>query len=250
MPETILVTDDGPIRTIQINRPEKKNALTLAMYHALAEAIGGAATNDNIRCLIIAGHPTAFCAGNDIGEFVQMANGGSGLGEPILCFLRALVSNERPVVAAVAGPAAGIGTTMLMHCDYVVAADNATFSTPFAALGLTPEAASSLIAPRLMGHARAFELLVMGRPLSAEAAREAGLINTVVPLQELEAEASRAARSISALPREAVLTARQLMRGQPDELLQRIDEEAVLFRERLASTEAQAAFAAFLARKG
>jgi enoyl-CoA hydratase/carnithine racemase len=138
---------------------------------------------------------------------------------------------------------------MLMHCDYVVAAENATFSTPFAALGLTPEAASSLIAPRLMGHARAFELLVMGRPLSAEAARPAGLVNAVVAADVLETEALRAAQAIAALPHEAVRAGRRLLRGSPEELLRRIDEEAVLFKQQLASPEAQAAFAAFLARK-
>lgn len=249
MSDNVLITDDGPIRTIRINRPEKKNALTLAMYEALANGIEKAAGNDNIRCLIIAGQPNTFCAGNDIGDFVDMAKGGGGLGEPTLRFLRALVRNEMPLVAAVAGPAVGIGTTMLMHCDYIVATENAMFSTPFAALGLTPEAASSLIAPRLMGHPRAFELLVMGRPLSAEAARAAGLVNAVVKTESLEAEALRAAQTIAALPREAVLAARRLLRGSQDELLRRIDDEAALFKERLASAEAQAAFAAFLGRK-
>ncbi len=186
MPD-ILITDDGPIRSIRMNRPDKKNALTLAMYEALSVAIHEANALAPIRCLLLTGGP-AFCAGNDINDFVKASRSGA-LAEPVLGFLDALVKNETPIVAAVAGPAVGIGTTMLLHCDYVVAAADAMLSTPFVALGLVPEAASSLIAPRLMGHARAFELLVMGRPLSADAAREAGLVNKVVTPDALEQEA-------------------------------------------------------------
>jgi enoyl-CoA hydratase/carnithine racemase len=138
---------------------------------------------------------------------------------------------------------------MLLHCDHVVAAADARFSTPFARLGILPEAASTLIAPRLMGHARAFSLLVMGRPFDAEAAQAAGIVNTVVPPSDVEAEALKAAQEIAALPPEAVMTARRLMRGTVDELIARIDEEAALFKERIASPEARAAFAAFFARK-
>ena len=160
----ILVADDGAIRTIRMNRPEKKNALTLAMYDTMAEAIEGAAARDDLHCLLIAGHETGFCAGNDIGDFVEMTKTGA-LGAPILRFLHALNRSEKPVVAAVAGRAVGVGTTMLLHCDHVVAAEHALLSTPFVALGLVPEAGSSMIAPRLMGRARAFTLLVLGRPL-------------------------------------------------------------------------------------
>ena len=174
---------------------------------------------------------------------------GGALAEPVLGFLHALVKNETPIVAAVAGPAVGIGTTMLMHCDHVVAASDAVLSTPFVALGLVPEAASSLIAPRLMGHRKAFELLVMGRPLDAEAARAAGLVNTVVPPNQLEDAALKAAHEIAALPPEGVKAARRLMRGATDDLSARVDEEAALFKERLRSDEAKAAFAAFLNRK-
>ncbi len=194
MPD-ILVTDDGAIRTLRMNRPDKKNALTLAMYEGLSAAIREANALPAIRCLLLAGGAT-FCAGNDINDFVKASMGGA-LAEPVLGFLDALVKNETPIVAAVAGPAVGIGTTLLMHCDYVVAATNATLSTPFVALGLVPEAASSLIAPRLMGHPRAFELLVMGHPLDAEAAREAGLVNKVVAPDRLEEAALAAAREIA-----------------------------------------------------
>ena len=166
-----------------------------------------------LRCLLIAGSPTVFCAGNDIGDFLKMATAGGALGTPILRFLYALARCELPLIAAVQGNAVGVGTTMLMHCDHVVAGSDARFSTPFVGLGLVPEAASSLIAPRLMGQARAFSLLVMGRPLSADEAKAAGLVNTVVAPDAVEAEAMKAAREIAALPPQGVLTSRRLMRG-------------------------------------
>jgi len=243
----ILVTDDRAIRTIRMNRPEKKNALTLAMYRLMATAIQEANRMRDIRCLLVTGG-AAFCAGNDINDFVDAGKSGA-LAEPVTSFLDALVRNEKPIVAAVAGPAVGIGVTMLLHCDHVVASSDAMLSTPFVALGLLPEAASTLIIPRLMGHARAFELMVMGRPLDADAARGAGLVNKVVTPAALEGEAVHAAREIGALPPEAVKTARRLMRGPVSELSERIDEEVALFRERLGSDEAKAAFAAFLNRK-
>jgi enoyl-CoA hydratase/carnithine racemase len=247
MPD-ILVADDGPVRTIRMNRPDKKNALTLAMYDAMAEAIEGAGSTSGVRCILIAGAPGAFCAGNDIGDFVKMAQGGA-LGAPILRFLYALARSETPLMAAVSGPAVGVGATMLLNCDHVVAASDAKLSTPFVALGLVPEAASSLIAPRLMGHARAFSLLVMGQPLSADEANAAGIVNSVVPPEELEAAARAAAEKIAALPPEGVRVARRLMRGAPDEIVARIDEEAEAFKTRLTSPDAQAAFMAFLSRK-
>lgn len=247
MSELVLVTDDGPVRTVRMNRPEKKNALTLAMYDAMASAIEGAG-NDQ-RCLLIAGAPTVFCAGNDIGDFLQAAMSGGALGAPILRFLHALARCEKPLVAAVQGNAVGVGTTMLMHCDYVVASTEARLSTPFVGLGLVPEAASSLIAPRLMGQARAFSLLVMGKPLTAVEAKSAGLVNTAVGTEVVEAEAMKAAREIAALPPQGVLASRRLMRGSPDEIIARIDEEAELFKTRLQSTEARTAFEAFMMRK-
>jgi enoyl-CoA hydratase/carnithine racemase len=249
MGDLVIVTDDGPIRTVRMNRPEKKNALTMAMYDAMAEAIESAAQNPALRCLLIAGAPTVFCAGNDIGDFIKMATGEGALGAPILRFLYALARCETPLVAAVQGNAVGVGTTMLLHCDHMVAADNARFATPFVGLGLVPEAASSLIAPRLMGQRRAFSLLVMGRPLSAEEAKAAGLVNTVVPPGAVEAEAMKAAREIAALPPQGVLASRRLMRGNPEEIVARIDAEAEMFKTRLQSAEARAAFEAFLTRK-
>lgn len=249
MSDHVTVADAGPIRTVRMNRVDKKNALTATMYGAMAAALEDANTDSAIRCVVIAGAPGAFSAGNDLGEFSQSATSGEGLAAPVVRFLHALARSERPLIAAVQGVAVGVGTTMLLHCDHVVAGTDARFSTPFVSLGLVPEAASSLLAPRLMGHRRAFELLVMGRPLDATAAHACGLINTVVPPGDVEAEAAKAAGHIAALPAEAVAVSRRLMRGSPDEIAARIDDEVRLFKERLQSAEAQSAFAAFLGRK-
>jgi enoyl-CoA hydratase/carnithine racemase len=249
MSEFVLVTDDGPVRIVRMNRPDKKNALTLAMYEAMSAAIESAEKNPELHCILITGAPTVFCAGNDIGDFLKMAGEDGALGKPIIRFLYALARCELPLVAAVQGNAVGVGTTMLMHCDHVVASHEARFSTPFVSLGLVPEAASSLIAPRLMGHTRAFSMLVMGRPLSADEAKDAGLVNTIVPPNAVEAEAMKVACAIAALPPQAVLASRRLMRGTVDEIVKRIDEEAEQFKSRLQSAEAHAAFEAFMMRK-
>ena len=245
----VIIIDQGPVRTIRMNRPEKKNALTSGMYDSMAQAIETASGASPIRCVVIAGVPGTFSAGNDLGDFMKAATGGEGLGNAVLRFLYSLARAERPLVAAVQGVAVGIGTTMLLHCDYAVAATDARFSTPFVALGLVPEAASSLLAPRLVGHRRAFELLVMGRPLSGEEAKACGLINQVVPADQVEAEAMKAAQTIAALPPEGVAISRRLMKGASDEVVKRIDEEAAAFKQRLGSPEARKAFEAFLSRK-
>jgi enoyl-CoA hydratase/carnithine racemase len=249
MTELVQVSDDGAVRILRMNRPEKKNALTTPMYTAMAEAIESTENASAIRCILIAGVPGAFSAGNDLQEFLAAAQTGVGLGESVVGFLHTLVRAKKPMVAAVQGLAVGIGTTMLLHCDFVVASNDARFSTPFVQLGLVPEAASSLVAPRLMGHRAAFSLLVMGRPLDAVEAKAVGLVNTVVAPSEVEAEALKAAREIASLPPEAVAATRRLMRGTPDELAQRIDVEADLFRARLATAEARTAFETFFARK-
>ena len=248
MAEEVLVADDGAVRLIRMNRPNKKNALTQPMYEAMTATLREAASNDAIRCLMLAGGPGAFCAGADIGEFLESAQSG-GLRPKTVEFLHALAHNQKPLVAAVGGLAVGIGTTMLLHCDYIVAAATATLATPFSRLGLIPEAGSSLLAPRRMGHARAFALLVMGRPLSAEAAKEAGLVNEVVDAALVDQTALKAAQEIAALPPGAIAVSRQLLRGKLDDVVKRIDTETMLFRERLQSDEARAAFAAFLSRK-
>jgi enoyl-CoA hydratase/carnithine racemase len=248
MTDQVAVADEGAVRVIRFNRPEKKNALTQPMYAAITLALRDADDSAAIRCVMLAGAPGAFCAGADIGEFLESAESG-GLRPKTIEFLHALAKTNKPLVAAVGGLAVGIGTTMLLHCDYVVAAESATFATPFTRLGLLPEAGSSLLGPRRMGHARAFALLVMGRPLSAAAAKEAGLINEVVDPAAVEDTAMAAARDIAALPAGAVAQSRALLRGELDEVVRRIDTETMAFRERLQSDEARAAFNAFLSRR-
>jgi enoyl-CoA hydratase/carnithine racemase len=219
------------------------------MYAAMAGAIADANQRREIRCLLIAGAPGAFCAGNDLKEFQEMAKTGGGLEGPVLSFLQALANCEKPLVAAVQGVAVGIGTTMLLHCDYAVCGSDAKFSTPFVGLGLVPEAASSLLAPRLMGHRHAFALLVMGHPLDPQAAKECGLVNAIAAPGDVDALAMKAAQDIAKLPPEAVMASRRLMRGERDDVMARIEEEADYFRERLRSSEAKAAFEAFFSRK-
>jgi enoyl-CoA hydratase/carnithine racemase len=236
---------DGPVQILRFDRPEKKNAITGAMYTTLADALERASRDATIGVSVVLGTPGIFTAGNDIGDFVRMASQG-GLGEPILRFLRALATHERPLLAGVDGLAVGVGTTLLFHCDHVLATARSVFRTPFAALGLVPEAASSLLAPRLMGHQRAFELLVMGHDLDAESALRAGLVSALVGREALEPQILTASRALAALPREAVLASRRLLRGDPAEILAQIEREAERFAERLASPEAEAAFAAFM----
>jgi enoyl-CoA hydratase/carnithine racemase len=249
MTSEVQIADEGPVRTIRMNRPDKKNALTAAMYDAMAAAIESAGTDPRIRCVLIAGRPGAFTAGNDLTEFMRAAEAGEGLGTSTVRFLHALARSERPLVAAVQGVAVGLGTTMLLHCDYVVAGVNARFSTPFVSLGLVPEAASSRLAPGLMGHRRAFALLVMGRVFDATAAQACGLVNAVVSPVDVDATAMKAACDIAALPADAVTESRRLLRGAPDETIALINKEVELFKQRLKSPEAREAFSAFLTRK-
>jgi enoyl-CoA hydratase/carnithine racemase len=248
MPESIAVSDNAGIRTIRMNRPEKKNALTQPMYAAMTGALAEAQDDDTIRCVMLAGVPGAFCAGADIGEFLESAQTGA-LRPATVAFLKAIAHNQKPLVAAVGGLAVGIGVTLLFHCDHVVASADATFTTPFLKLALIPEAASSLLAPMRMGHARAFSMLVMGRPLSAADAKDAGIVNTIVERAAVDDAALKAAGEIAALPAGAVAVSRALLRGRLDDVDRQIDTELDQFRERLQSDEARAAFAAFLSRK-
>jgi enoyl-CoA hydratase/carnithine racemase len=248
MSDAVAVTDDAGVRTIRLNRPEKKNALTLAMYLEMTRALKEADAADATRCVIITGAGSAFCAGNDITDFLKAASGG-GLDPRAHDFLLALARCRKPLVGAVRGAAIGVGTTMLLHCDHVVAGSDATLSTPFLKLGLIPEAASTLLAPMRMGHSRAFSLLVMGRPLSASEAKEAGIVNTVVEPDAVEATALKAAREIAALSPTTVAVTRGLMRGHLDAVLKQIEAESSHFRDLLQSDEARSAFQAFLARK-
>lgn len=247
MMSDVLTSRDGAVLTLRMNRAEKKNALTGAMYSALTEGHKAANADDGVGAIVILGQPGIFCAGNDIKDFIAFAMGG-GIGQPILDFLRALVANEKPLVAGVDGAAIGIGTTMILHCDYAIASPRAVFATPFVDLGLVPEAASSLIVPQLMGNRLAFEMLAMGAKFDATRARETGLVNRIAELDTLETIVRETAEAIAAKPREAVKLARKLIRGDQSAILARIDEEAKLFSERLVSKEARQAFEAFLAK--
>src|SRR6201747_1737511 len=213
MPGHLIVTDEDATRVITLRRPEKKNAITQDMYRAMSDAIDTAQNNPAVRCMIITGGSGVFTAGNDLEDFLN------------------------------------VGTTMLFHCDYVLASTSATFSTPFIHLGLVPEGASSLLMPRTMGHQRAFATLVMGRTVTADDARVAGFVNVVVAPGHTEAEARKVAREICALPAEAVAISRKLLKLPPEDMTRRIDQESHLFGERMRSKEAVAAFKAFFARK-
>jgi len=249
MSGAVLVADEGAVRVIRLNRPEKKNALTLAMYADMMGALQEANERDATRCVMFAGSPDVFCAGNDLADFLKAAQGG-GLDPRANEFIHALAHNEKPLVAAVNGPAVGLGTTMLLHCDHVVAGPKTMLSTPFLQLGLIPEAASTMLAPLRMGHARAFSLLVMGRPLSAAEANEAGIVNTVVAdPAAVDDVAFKAAQEIAGLPRHALAVTRKLMRGRVDEVLRQMDAETAHYKNLLQSDEARAAFQAFFARK-
>lgn len=246
MDEHIETASADGVMTIRMKRPDKKNALTSTMYAALAEALDKAAVHKDIHACVILGVPGAFSAGNDIADFLQVAMSGRRDSMAVFDFLERIIMAPKPVIAGVDGLAIGIGTTMLMHCDYVVASDESRFRTPFVDLGVVPEAGSSLAAPRLMGHHRAFALLALGEELSPDDARSAGLVNRVVASAEVEATALDVARALAAKPPEALAITRRLVRGDRSDILARMREEAELFGERLNSEEARAAFLSFM----
>jgi enoyl-CoA hydratase/carnithine racemase len=251
MSEHVIVTDEGETRTITMRRPEKKNTLTQDMYLAMGDAIESAQSNPSIRCLILTGRSGVFTAGNDIGDYLQAATSAKDAARPrnSVIFLQSLVNNRKPIIAAVDGIAIGIGTTMVFHCDYVVASTTTTFSSPFLQYGLVPEGATSLLVPRMTGHQRAFAMLIIGRPMSAQDAREAGFVNQIVPPGHALVEAEKVAREISALPPEAVAISRKLLKLPTEDLVRRIDQEDHIFGERMRSPEAIAAFQNFFQRK-
>ncbi|SCB59796.1 Enoyl-CoA hydratase [Rhizobium aethiopicum] len=235
------------VQIIRFNRPEKKNAFTRAMYRTMADALNAANKDANIRVTAFLGTEGSFSAGNDIGDFLAAAMGGS-MGEELIDFLYALARSEKPLVAGIDGLAIGIGTTLNLHCDLTIASDRSQFRTPFVDLALVPEAASSLIGPRIMGHQRAFAMLAAGEAFSAAEAREAGLVWKVTTPEEVENQTLAAAAKLAAKPPEALRIARELVRGPREEIIARIDEEARHFSARLKSAEARAAFEAFMRR--
>ena len=249
MTADVVIAREGAVQVLRLSRPDKKNALTRAMYAALSDAIEAGDNDAGIAAHVITGTGGLFTAGNDINDFLAAGREGEGGSGEVLRFIRLLPVIKKPLIAAVDGIAIGIGTTLLLHCDLVYATPGATFATPFLDLGLVPEAASSLLMPRLMGYQRAFEMLVLGDPFSAERAHEAGFVNAVVPVSELEATAVRAAQRLAAKPPQALALARQLLRGSANDVSQRVNEEAIAFQARLASPEAREAFQAFLEKR-
>ena len=238
--------------TIEIARPEKKNALTVAMYQAMSDALVAARDDATVRAVLITGQPGVFTSGNDIEDFMTRApgQGADAMDSPVFQFMRALLECDKPVVAAVTGAAIGIGTTMLLHCDFVYVSDEARLAMPFVALGLVPEFASSVVVPQLMGHRRAAEKLLLGDPFTAEQAVECGIANAVLPAEEVVNHARRVAERFNHLPPGAVRESKQLMRGpQHDELLKTVATEAAIFARRLRSPEAMEAFQAFFQKR-
>lgn len=249
MTADIEISTEGGVQVLRLARAGKKNALTQDMYRALSNAIEAGDQSSDIAAHVLFGSGGIFSAGNDINDFLATSQGTGGPGPDVLRFIRLLPVIKKPMISGVDGAAVGIGTTLLLHCDLVYASPASSFSTPFLDLGLVPEAASSLLAPQRMGHARAFEMLVLGQTFTAERAREAGIVNAVVAAHQLEATALDAARKLAAKPPAALALARQLLRGDPKAVLTRTDEEADLFKRCLTSPEAREAFAAFLSKR-
>ncbi len=246
MSDQVDISRDGAVQIIRMNRPEKKNALTRSMYQSMADALRSGDADDAVKCHLIVGQDGVFTAGNDIADFMLAAQGNASLGNEVLAFLRAVITVEKPLVAGVDGLAIGVGTTMLLHCDIVMASPGARFKTPFLDLGLTPEAGSSLVGPQALGYKQAFLLLAMGEELSASEARQAGLVSKVV--EDVEAASRSAAAQVAARPVEAMALARGLMRGDRDEIVARMEQEAAHFADRLQSAEARQAFMDFMSR--
>jgi len=244
----ILTHIDAGVMTITFNRLDKKNSITSDMYAAMADAVAQAAADASVRVVLFQGHESIFSAGNDIGDFLNKPP--STNESPVFRFLRGIATFEKPLLAAVAGPAVGIGTTMLFHCDLVYAGDNAAFSMPFVNLGLCPEAASSLLAPRMFGYHRAAEALLMGDPFFAEAAQEVGLVNRVVPPTEVNGYAQAQARKLAGKPLSSLIETKRLMKGgYQQEVLAKMDEEGASFGRMLSEPAAREAFGAFMEKR-
>jgi enoyl-CoA hydratase/carnithine racemase len=246
MSDQVVVSRSDGICEIQLNRPEKRNAITLAMYGALVDALNEARADDGVRVVLISGAGASFTAGNDLNDFVR-----ADLGEDnnsTVRFLRLLPTFRKVLIAAVHGQTVGIGVTMLLHCDLVVAARSTQMTMPFVKLGLVPEAGSSLLLPRAVGHHRAAELLLLGKPFDAAAALEMGIVNRVVEDKALMDEARSLARTVAEQPPMALLTTKRLLRSEVGSVTGRVDEELEAFRAQLGSAEFKAAAEAFFAK--
>jgi enoyl-CoA hydratase/carnithine racemase len=237
------------VATIEIARPEKKNAITVEMYQAMADSIHAAGEDNAVRALLITGQPGIFTSGNDLQDFLNRPRPNIDA-SPVFLFMQALMACDKPVVAAVTGAAIGIGTTMLLHCDFVYVSDEARLSMPFAGLGLVPEFGSSVLVPRLMGGRRAAEKLLLGDPFTGETAVECGIANAVLPANEVLPHARRIAERFNALPPGAVRESKRLMR-EPERaaLIDAVKREGAIFSARLASAEAREAMQAVLEKR-
>lgn len=245
----ILTSKADGILTIEFNRPEKKNAITSAMYQLMADAIKDGESDATVRAIVIGGKPEIFTAGNDLEDFMKTTSTSVG-DRPVAQFMRALSTASKPVVAAVAGAAVGIGTTLLMHCDLIYAADNAKFSMPFTQLGLCPEFASSMLFPQMVGYPRAAEKLLLGEAFSAQEAYEMGLVSRIVPGAELAAFAHAQAARLAALPASSLRVTKRLMKSAQGAAIQeRMIEENRHFGDMLGADEAKEAFTAFFEKR-
>lgn len=249
MSDHVRLERQGPVLSVTLARPERRNAITVAMYGALADAVEQAAADSSIRVMTFRGEGQDFAAGNDLADFLDApARGGEEIA--VWRFLRALAGCETPLIAAVHGNCVGIGTTMLLHCDLVVAEESARFSLPFVDLGLVPEAASSLLIPRLAGRRLAARLLLLGEAFGVEEAQSIGIISHIAPPGELLPALDRVAEALLAKPADALRAAQGLLRhGQKDEILERMRLEGAVFSERLGSPEVKEAISAFFEKR-
>ncbi|MGZ5179257.1 MAG: enoyl-CoA hydratase [Ramlibacter sp.] len=250
MTQDILTHVEAGVMTITLNRVARKNSINTAMYAALADAIAQARGDAAVRVVVLQGHETVFSAGNDIADFLDQPPAGPVAERPVFRFMNGLATFPKPVIAAVCGPAVGIGTTMLFHCDLVYAGDNAAFSMPFVNLGICPEFASTLLVPQMFGYHRAAEALLLGEPFMAEAALEAGLVNRVLPPTEANGYAAGVARKLAAKPSTSLAETKRLMKqGQQSLVLKTIEEEGAIFSRMLSEPAAREAFGAFMDKR-
>jgi enoyl-CoA hydratase/carnithine racemase len=248
MTHHVLVHAEAGVMTLTLNRLERKNSLTADMYAALADALARASEDSAVRAVLLQGHETVFSAGNDIDDFLHRPPTGDD--SPVFRFLQGISTFRKPLIASVCGPAVGVGTTMLFHCDLVYAGDNAAFSMPFVNLGLCPEAASSLLVPQMLGYHRAAEALLLGEPFMAEAALEVGLVNRVLPPTEVNAFAQAQARKLAAKPLSALMETKRLMKtGSEDAVQRQMQEEGATFKQLLTAPAAREAFTAFMEKR-
>jgi enoyl-CoA hydratase/carnithine racemase len=247
MSEHIKAVRDGAVMTIRLARPEKKNAITTAMYTAMAEAMETAESDDTIRVIVFLGSGGAFAAGNDLKDFLE--NPPQEESAPVFRFLNALLNATKPIVAGVEGVAVGLGTTLLLHCDLVYVTANARLQTPFVNLGLTPEAGATYLLPRFLGHVRAAEMVMLGEPMDGETAVRLGLANALLAPEELEDKVLSTARALAEKPPAALRATRALLKANHPQVEAAMNAEAAEFTARLRSAEAKEAFSAFLEKR-